>query len=225
LRFEELNENELEDLTTVMLSALQEAGAAVENICPLEFDLPEMFRRREAEIDYSISEELAANPVCRLIEDWCSAYTDINGYFAAYIEDIIDASDDLYIWWEEETDDLLTLTFIKLEREVLEPVCPAIDQYISVKAEKWRDSLQELFDRAYRERLPIKTDIRNLMKMDIDSCSSEAEEEALLKPTMRHPHYAVDELLQSSEVMHKVLKLLCGKLGVTNEELTEALTS
>ena len=82
-----------------------------------------------------------------------------------------------------------------------------------------------MFNRSYRERLPIKTDIRELIDMSIDSCSVEAEREVLFKRKMRHPHYAIDELLQSSEVMHKVLRLFCAKLGVTDEELAEAITS
>jgi hypothetical protein len=218
-----LHEGDREDLLRKTLNALVGIGAEIPSEFPghLIFDYSDYSEGNE-----EIREEFFEDKLVSVIYKAYKALTDIDGFKYAYITDILnDAMDneDQQIgsledeFWAIDCE-IINLAFIKsISDHSMYPKFNAL-KYETLKT--YTELLNNIKEFAFTNKIPLKAELMDLISLSHDKIGAEAEAKSLgFRDNRIHPDIYMNELLEGSRVMHKVLAAICKKLDIKTEDL------
>jgi transcriptional regulator with XRE-family HTH domain len=193
------------------LHVLREMGVTL----PKEF--PE-----ELDIDYEEADDawelLDENPYSALISNIYKSLTDVYGFYAAYLSELMnDEKLELYEGGACNIEsELIALAACKID--VNQEFAPKIRQFRHRVRTDYEEWLNIVKDRAFREGVPLRGELVNLVYDSHDELGQEAERESLgFNASRVHPDIYMNELLVGMRVIHQVLPAILTKLGIEEE--------
>ncbi|GAC1376379.1 MAG: hypothetical protein NVS3B3_15170 [Aquirhabdus sp.] len=197
-------------------NVLKEMGVTIPKKFPTDLDID--YEGVDDEQTEVIWDTIESNPLSSLIYQIYKALTDVYGFYAAYISDLID-DDDLGLYDTSAANIepcLLSLAASKVD--INQKIAPKfMDFEIQTKKDytKW---LIELKDNAFRAGIPLKAELLDLVHDGHDELGHDAERESLgFNKSRIHPDIYMNELLVGMRIVHQVLPLIMKKLEIYDE--------
>jgi hypothetical protein len=192
-------------------------------------DLPTTFPN-ELDIDYEEGSDdlwdlINGNPYSSLIYKIFKSLTNVYGFYAAYVSDLV--VDDELDLIETEAENikpcLLDLAASKIDMEEVQGLATKFREFrhrIKAEYEKWLNLVKE---RAFRAGAPLRAELLNMVYKSDEALGQEAESESLgFNSSRLHPDIYMDELLHGMRVIHQVLPAIMKKLGMEDFKLDES---
>ncbi len=195
---------------------LKEMGVDIPTPFPpeLDFDYDGLDDSEESE---HRMDELFSDPNVSLVKSIYKSYTDVYGFYAAYVGGVVDKLD-LY---DEPICDiepcLMELAASKLE-EVPAELAKNYQRFQWKVKKNYTKSLMELKDEAVQAGVPLRAELLDLVYESHDALGQMAEAEALRFNDGRlHPDIYMNELLVGMRTIHQILPAILKKLGIEDE--------
>jgi len=192
-------------------------------------DLPTTFPD-ELDIDYDEGSDylwdlIDGNPYSSLIYNIFKSLTNVYGFYAAYVSDLV--LDDELDLIETEAENiepcLLDLAACKLDSEEIQGVATKFREFkyrVQTEYKKWLNIVKE---RAFRAGVPLRAELLNMVYKFDEELGEEAERESLgFNASRLHPDVYMHELLRGMRVIHQVLPAIMKKLGMEDFKLDES---
>jgi transcriptional regulator with XRE-family HTH domain len=194
-----------------IFSVLQEMGVEIPKTFPAELDV------NHATADEEDEEALYNNQLSSLIYKIFKAFTDVYGFYVAYVADLI--NDDMELFDSPAGSiepNLISLAATKIE--VQPDIAPNFRTFKYKTEREFEEWLGLVKDRAFRIGAPLKAELLDLVYSSHDGLGHEAEAESLGFNSSRiHPDVYMNELLMGMRVIHQVLPAILKKLGIEDE--------
>jgi len=190
-------------------------------------DMPETFPR-ELDVDYEeedphdLFQLLDANPYSSLIQKIYGSFTDVYGFYAAYVFKFIYGNDNLDLDEVGANIDecLLQLAAAKIDIGKLADFAPKFQAFQSEVTEDYRKWLTIVKEKAFRAGAPLGAELLDMVSGSHGELGHEAERESLgINSSRLHPDIYMDELLRGMRVIHQVLPAILDKLGIDDFKL------
>jgi len=192
------------------LSVLIEVGVDLPHKVPSELDF-----------DYdSMDEEkllllIDKNPYSKLIYDLFLAFTDVYGFYNAYIMELV-FDDDLDLMNTEAENIepcLIDLAACKLEDN--HNLMPKLNEFRHRTLKNYKEWINIVKDKAFRAKVPLRAELMEIVTRDHDELGQKAETESFgLNSSRIHPDIYMNEILCSLRLIHQVLPAILEKLGI-----------
>lgn len=194
------------------LYVLTEMGMEIPSPFPAELDFDhEVASDGDARLD-----ELFTNPHVSLIRSIYKSYTDVYGFYSAYVSGLVeelDLSDPPACDLEPN---LLALAAAKLEE--VPPMAGNFRAFQRKTNQDCAESLKFIKEKAVQAGLPLRAELLDLVHETHDALGHEAEAESLgLNESRLHPDIYMNELLVGMRMIHQVLPVILKKLGIDQE--------
>lgn len=161
---------------------------------------------------------IVENPHASLIYKIYKSLTNVYGFYAAYVADLLyDDQLDLMDTPAEAIDSsLMALAASKVdEREEFAPNIRKFRYQITEDFEEWLGIVKE---RAFRAGVPLKAELLELVFASDEALGHEAEAESLgFNSSRLHPDIYMNELLVGMRIIHQVLPVIMKKPGIDEE--------
>lgn len=203
--------DEIEWLIPVLIQNLSELNYTMPSEYPTLFELE--------------NEEILNHPFCSMIYEILRAYTDIYGFYQAYIADLdneisLDNSDEWCDTIENIEGGLLSLAMIKADTEL-----KSLEKFhlfrlqVEQDYQTWINTIKLI---AFKANIPLKAELMHLIQRSHDELGFEAEAESLGFNEQRlHPDIYMNELLTGMRLIHQVLPVILEKLGIDDFKIYE----
>jgi transcriptional regulator with XRE-family HTH domain len=195
-------------------NTLKEMGVDIPQRFPeeLDFEYEDWITSDESE---KRLDELFSHSHVSVIIDIYKSYTDVYGFYAAYVSELIhelDLDDTSADGIESE---LLSLAASKLKDPDIAKNFQAFKRRINNDYIEWLNLLKK---RALEAGQPLRAELLDLVYGSHDSLGHNAEAESLgFNDTRLHPDIYMNELLIGMRVIHQVLPAILKKLGIEEE--------
>ncbi|MBU7571928.1 MAG: helix-turn-helix transcriptional regulator [Hydrogenophaga sp.] len=209
------DEDEADLLYWHTFSVLEQMGIDIPKPFPaaLEFDDEDTLSDEE---DERRDHVILAHPLTSLILSIYKSYTDVYGFYAAYVSNVIDELDLFDTPFDDIEPCLLALAAAKLDVE------PAIAgnfrEFRRKTLQQYTDSLTCVKTEAFRAGLPLRAELLDMVNATHDAMGHAAEAESLgFNDARLHPDIYMNELLVGMRVIHQVLPAIMQKLGIEQD--------
>lgn len=211
--------DELEILSEYTFEVLGAMGITIPKTFPkeLDFDYEDSSNEEENDFDTSFG-VIEANAYAALIYKIYKSLTDVYGFYAAYISELMNNEDlNLYATPAENIEPyLLSLAAGKVE--VNEEFATNIRQFRYQTYEDYKNWLMLVKNKAFGAGIPLRAELLNLIYDSNDSLGHDAETENLgFNSSRLHPDIYMNELLVGMRTIHQVLPLIMKKLEISDE--------
>ncbi len=198
-------------------------------LCPSTFDtlkkmgvdLPRTFPN-ELDIEYEeYSDDLwdliHKNPHLSLICKIYKSYTNVYGFYAAHVSDLV-LGDELGLM-ETEAENiepcLLDLAASKIDMDEVKGLATRFREFRYDTNKDYEEWLNIVKERALRAGVPLRAELLDMVYKSHEELGEEAEKESLgFNSSRLHPDIYMDELLRGMRVIHQVLPAIIKKLGI-----------
>lgn len=161
-------------------------------------------------------ETMGDDPFVALISAIYKSYTDVYGFYLAYVDELInelDLSDPPVCDVEPN---LLALAAAKLEETPA--IASKFHDFRRKTHRDYREALKLIKEKAFQAGLPLRAELMNMVFEGHDALGHEAEAESLgFTDTRLHPDIYMNELLVGMRIVHQVLPAILKKLGIEEE--------
>jgi hypothetical protein len=146
------------------------------------------------------------------------AFSDLWGFYAAYIVELVNDNDELLEIGMEIESCLMDLAATKIEID--NSNAPNFSRFRSETIKMYEEWLQTVKAVALRSGQPLRAELFDLIDNDHNALGAEAESESLGFNTSRvHPDIYMNELIVGIRAIHQILPAIITKLGISDEEL------
>ncbi|MBY3151372.1 helix-turn-helix transcriptional regulator [Rhizobium laguerreae] len=201
-------------LCSQTFSVLHDMGVTIPAIFPKELDNGEKGYDPDKDEDVENS-VIFKNPYSALILRIFQEYTNVYGFYAAYVLDLeMDADLDLFETAAEGMHyDLLPLAASKVR----------VDPRLATKFNSFRrqirhdveEGLNVIKEQALRHRIPLRAELMDMVYMSGEELSMEAERESFdFNKGQLHPDIYMNELLCGMRAIHQILPVILKKLDI-----------
>lgn len=197
------------------LNVLSDMGVEIPKPFPIELDFDYEYGLSDDEIETAY-ERLTANPYASLISDIYASYTDVYGFYEAYVAELIDELELFDTPACEIEPNLLALAAAKLED--VPALASKFRKFQLQTQELYKEALMFVKEKAFRAGMPLRAELLKLIHEDHDSLGQEAEAESFgFNDSRLHPDIYMNELLVGMRIIHQVLPAILKKLGIDEE--------
>jgi hypothetical protein len=155
------------------------------------------------------------NPYSVLIYRIYKSLTDVYGFYAAYVDELISDNDDLINTDADNIEPcLIELAASKVE-DIDEQFAPKFGKFRYKVRKQYTEWLTLVKDKSFRAGTPLRAELMDMVNDDHDSLGHTAEAESLgFNSSRLHPDIYMNELLEGMRVIHQILPVIMKKLGI-----------
>lgn len=185
---------------------------------PKDFPSALDFDYYSLDLDDDFFEVFEEHPHAALLRDIYRSFTDVYGFFAAYIQDLI-FDDDLGLF--ETPAENIEPCLMDLAACKISDTRGLARDFESFRYKTMKDYegwINIVKDRAFRGGVPLRAELLGLVHNSNDELGHEAEAESLgFNASRIHPDIYMNELLVGMRMIHKVLPAIMKKLEIHDE--------
>ncbi|MBX8549973.1 helix-turn-helix domain-containing protein [Pseudomonas cichorii] len=192
---------------------LREMGVEIPKVFPAELEIT----AKDNEDNEKYWEAVTHNQYSSLIYRIFKAFTDVYGFYTAYVEYLINDDMELFDSSIEEIEpNLISLAASKVDVNL--ELAPSFRKFKYKTERDYEDWLGLVKDRAFKTGTPLKAELLDLVYHGHDGLGHAAEAESLgFNASRIHPDIYMNELLVGMRVIHQVLPAILKKLGIEDE--------
>jgi len=192
-------------------------------------DLPKTFPKEldfDYEAEYDSDDEdadplmiLQSNPYSLLISAIFKAFTNVYGFFVAYLAQwVYDEELDLFDTASNIDACLIELAATKLEDGKALELATRFQEFRRRVRRDYKEWLTVAKETALRARIPLGAEIMDMVHGTYDALGHDAEAESLgINASRLHPDIYMNELLCGMRTIHQILPLIMKKLDIYDE--------